>query len=117
MVRTTTSPVLSPTRMHSPRPWVWRTSSVCAHGDLHGQGGIAGAQGVVFVGNGGAKEDHNAVAEHLVHRALEAVHGVHHAVEGRVQQPLGGSRIEAADELRCVLDIGEEHGDLFAPAF
>ena len=26
-----------------------------AHGGLHGQGGVAGAQGMVFVGNGGAK--------------------------------------------------------------
>ena len=69
-----------------------------AHGGLHGQGRVAGAQGVVFVGNGGAKQGHDAVAQHLIHRALEAVHGVHHALQGRVEQALGGFRVEAADE-------------------
>ena len=90
---------------------------VGAHGGLHGQGGIAGAQGVIFVGNRGAKEGHDAIAEHLVHRALEAVHGVHHAVEGGVQQLLGGFWIEAADELRRIFDVGEEHRDLLAFTF
>ena len=88
-----------------------------AHGRLHGQGGIAGAQGVVFVGNGGAKQGHNAVAEHLIHRALEAVHGVHHEVEGGIEELLGGFGIEAADEFRRVLEVGKEHRDLLALAF
>jgi hypothetical protein len=44
-----------------------------AHRGLHGQGGVAGAQGVVFVANGGAKQGHDAVAEHLIDGALEAV--------------------------------------------
>ena len=68
------------------------------HGRLHGQGRVASAQGVIFVGNGRPKQGHNAVAQHLVHRALEAVHGIHHVLQGRVQQPLSDFWIEAADE-------------------
>ena len=95
-----------------------RTSSVVgAHRGLHGQGRVAGAQGVVFVGNGGAKQGHDAVAEHLVDGALEAVHGVHHAVDGRIEELLGGFGIEAADEFRRVFEIGKQHGDLLALAF
>ena len=72
---------------------------------------------MVFVGNGGAKQGHNAVAEHLVHRALEAVHGVHHAVQGRIEELLGGFGIEAADEFGGVFEVGKEHRDLLALAF
>ncbi len=56
---------------------------------LHRQGGVAGAQGVVLVGNGRAKQGHDAIAQHLVHRALKAVHGVHHALQGRIEELLG----------------------------
>ena len=49
---------------------------------LHRQGGIAGAQGVVLVGNGRTEHGHEAIARHIVHRALKTVHGVHHAAAG-----------------------------------
>jgi hypothetical protein len=87
------------------------------HGRLHGQGGIAGAQGVIFVGNRGAKQGHDAVAEHLIHRALEAVHGVHHAMDGGIEELLRGFGVEAADEFGRVLEIGKEHGHLLPLAF
>jgi hypothetical protein len=45
---------------------------VGAHGALQGQGGIAGPQGVIFMGDGSTKQGHNAVAEYLVDGALEA---------------------------------------------
>ena len=32
--------------------------------------------------------------KHLVDRALVAVHGVHHVVQGRIEELLGGFRIE-----------------------
>ena len=63
-----------------------------AHRGLHGKGGVAGAQRVVFVGNGGAEQRHNAVAEHLVDGALEAVHGVHHVVDARGRGAAGRLR-------------------------
>ena len=95
-----------------------RTSSVIgAHRGLHGQGGVAGAQRVVFVGNGRAEQGHNAVAEHLVDGALEAVHGVHHVVDSGVEELLGGFGIKAADEFRRVLEVSKQHGDLLALAF
>ena len=89
---------------------------VGAHGGLHRQGGIAGAQGVVLVGNGGTEQGHNAIAEHLVHRALEAVHGVHHAVQRRVEELLGGFGVEAANQLGGVFEIGKQHRHLLALA-
>ena len=88
-----------------------------AHGGLHRQGGIAGAQGMVFMRDGGAKQGHDAVAQHLIHGALEAVHRIHHALKGRVQQPLGGFRVYAADELCRVLEVGKEDRHLLAFAF
>jgi hypothetical protein len=72
---------------------------------------------VILVGNGGAEKGHNAITQYLVHRAFVAVHGVHHEVNRRVQQVLGGFRVKALDELGGILDIGKEHGDLFAFAF
>ena len=86
-------------------------------GALHGQGGIAGAQGVVLVGNGGTKERHNAIAQHLVDGTLEAVHGVHHQMNGRIEELLGGFGVEALNEPGGVLEVGKEHGDLLALAF
>ena len=62
---------------------------IAAHGGLHGQGGVTGPHGVILMGHGRAKQRHDAVAQHLVHRALVAVHGVHHDVQGRVQELLG----------------------------
>jgi hypothetical protein len=38
-------------------------------------------------------------------------------LKGRVQQPLGGFRVKAADELRRVLEVGKEYGDLLALTF
>ena len=90
---------------------------IAPHRRLHGQGGIAGAQGVVFVGDGGTKQRHNAIAQHLVDGALEAVHRVHHAMQGRIEELLGRFGIEARDQLRRALEVGKQHGDLLALAF
>ena len=68
-------------------------------GALQGQGGVTGAQGVILVGNGRPEQGHNAVAKHLVHRALITVHGVHHDMDGRVQSCWAASGSQALDEL------------------
>src|SRR4029450_3503147 len=104
IARTTTSPELRPTRIRSSRPRVRRTSSV--------EGCIAGAQGVILVGNGGTEQGHDAVPQHLIHRALEAVYGGHHALQGRIEELLRGFGIEATDEFCGVLEVGKKHGDL-----
>ena len=59
--------------------------TVAPHGVLHGQGGVAGAHGVILVGQRRPKQRHNAVAHDLVHRALIAMHGGHEAVQYRVE--------------------------------
>jgi hypothetical protein len=68
------------------------------------------------MGNGRPKQRHNAIAEDLVHRALVAVHGLHHGVQGWVKEPPGLFRIKARDQLRGALNIGKQHGDLLALA-
>ena len=45
---------------------------------LHAQGGVTGADGVVLERHRRAEQRHDAVAHHLVHRALVLAHGVHH---------------------------------------
>jgi hypothetical protein len=42
------------------------------------------------------------------------VHGVHHALQGRIEEVLGGFRVEVADQLGGAFEVGKEHGDLFA---
>jgi len=39
-----------------------RGLGILAYGGLHGQGGVTGPQGVIFMGNGRAKQGHDAVA-------------------------------------------------------
>ena len=69
------------------------------------------------MGNGGPEQGHDAVAQHLVDGALEAVHGVHHVVEGGIEELLGGFGVEAPDQLGRVLQVGKQHRDLLALAF
>jgi hypothetical protein len=45
------------------------------------------------------------------------VHGVHHDVQRRVQKPAGLFGIKTLDQLGRALEVGKEHGDLFALAF
>jgi hypothetical protein len=57
-----------------------------AQGGLHPKGRVAGAQGVVLVGERSAEECHDAVAHHLVHRALVAVDRLDHTGEHWIEQ-------------------------------
>src|SRR5438093_11345255 len=59
-----------------------------------------------FMGNGRAKQGHNTVAEHLIDSALEAVHSVHHAVDGWIEQLLGGFGIKTPDDFSPRLKPG-----------
>jgi hypothetical protein len=53
---------------------------IVPHCRLHGQGGVTGTGGMIFVGDWRTKQGHNTIAQYLVHRALKAVNGVHHGV-------------------------------------
>jgi hypothetical protein len=90
---------------------------ILAHGCLHGQGGVAGSQGMVLMGQGRAKEGHEAITQNLVHRALIAVHSVHHGVQDGVEELLCGFRVEVANQLGGTSDVGKQDGDLLAFAF
>jgi len=45
------------------------------------------------------------------------VHGVHHVLEGRIKECLGGFRIKVTDQFSRPFEVGKEHGDLLAFAF
>ena len=45
-------------------------------------------------GRSAPKEGHDAIAHDLVHRAFIAVHGVHHALQGRIEELPGLFRVE-----------------------
>jgi hypothetical protein len=84
---------------------------------LHLEPGIAGADGVVLVRNRGAEQRHDPVAHHLVHRALVAVHGVHHVCEDRVEDLARFLGIAVGEQLHRALEIREEDGHLLPFAF
>ena len=91
--------------------------SILAHSSLHRQRRVTGPHGVVFVGHWRPEQGHDAVAQYLVDRALVAMHGVHHAVQGGIQEPLGGFGVEVGDELGRPFQVGKQHRDLLALAF
>ena len=63
-----------------------------------------------------AEERHDAVAHHLVDRALVAVDGLHHALEHRVEELASVFRVTISRQLHRALEVGEEDGDLLALA-
>ena len=87
---------------------------VVADGLLHGKGRVAGAHGVVLVGQGGAEKRHDAVAHDLVDGALVAVHRFHQALEDRVQELPGVLRVAVGEQLERAFHVGEEHRHLLA---
>ena len=48
---------------------------------------------MILMGNGGAKQRHDAITHHLVDGTLIAMHGVHHALQHRVEELPGLFRI------------------------
>ncbi len=72
---------------------------------------------VVLVGDRRAEDRHDAVAQHLVDRALVGVHGVHHHLLERIEQRAHFFRIEVLHEVGRPLDVGEQDGHLLALAF
>jgi hypothetical protein len=83
----------------------------------HRQRGAAGALGVILACDGRAEQRHDAVAGELVDRAVGVVDGVGEHLEEAVHQLAPGLRVELLCEVHRSLDIGEQHGDLFALAF
>jgi hypothetical protein len=63
--------------------------AIVSHSLLHAQRRVAGAHGMVFMGNGGPEEGHNAIPHHLVDGAFVAVYSLDHALQDRVEQLAG----------------------------
>jgi hypothetical protein len=91
--------------------------SVLLHRRLHGEGGIAGAHGMVLVRNRRPKQRHDAITHDLIDGALAAVHGVHHAFEHRIQQRARLFRVAVGQQLHRAFEVGKEHRDLLALTF
>ncbi len=83
---------------------------------LHPERGIARADGVVFVRERRAERRHDSVAHHLVHRALVAVHSVHHVGEDRVEDLARFLGIAVGEQLHGALEIGEQNRHVLALA-
>jgi hypothetical protein len=91
--------------------------TVARHGLLHAQCRIAGAHGMVFMGNGGAEEGHNSIPHHLVDDTLVAVHGLDHALQHWVQELAGLLGVALGQQLHGPLQVRKQHGNLLAFAF
>src|SRR5262245_14680618 len=71
---------------------------------------------MVFMGKRGAEEGKDAVASGLHDEALIAVDGVHHQLQGGIDEAAGGFGVEVFNERGGVLDIGKQRGDGLALA-
>jgi hypothetical protein len=86
---------------------------IMLHGLLHSQGRIAGPHRVVFMGNRRPEQGHNPIAHDLIHGALIAMHGGHHALQHRVEELPGLLRIAVSqDEFQRPLQVRKEHRDV-----
>jgi hypothetical protein len=84
---------------------------VLLHALLHAERRIAGTHGVVLVSEWRAEERHDAVAHHLVDRALVAVDRLHHPLEDWIEEFARLLGVTIGEQLHRALEIGEQHGD------
>ena len=85
--------------------------AILRDGLLHAQGRIEGALGVVFVGNRGAKQREDAVAQRLRHIALVAVHRFHHEPQSGIDNVPSFFRVEVFQQRHRPLDVGKQRRD------
>jgi hypothetical protein len=72
---------------------------------------------MILMGDGSAKEGHDAITQNLIDRALIAMHGIHHAMQDWVEKPLRHLGIEVLNQLCGAFDVGKQDGHLLAIAF
>jgi len=65
----------------------------------------------------GAEQRHDAVAHHLIHRSLVAVHRLDHFLQHRIEHRAGFLGVAIGKQLHRSFEIGEQDGDLFSLAF
>ena len=78
---------------------------------LHAQGGVAGALGMVFVGNGSPKQREDAIAQGLRHIALVAMHRGHHTLQGGIDDAPRLLGVQVLQQRHGALDVGEQGGN------
>ena len=118
MVRTTTSPAFSPTRICRGTPvGPLDFGGILLHRGLHGQGGVARPHRVVFMGQGCPKQRHDAITHNLIDRALVAMHRRHHAFQDGIKELPSLFRVAIRQQLHGAFEVGKQHGDLLALAF
>ena len=91
-----------------------RVLGIALDGLVHAEGRIACAYRMVLVGERGAEERHDPIAHDLVHRALVAVHRLHHPLEDGIEDPPRLLRVPIGEQLRRPLHVGEEDRHLLA---
>ena len=72
------------------------------------------APGMVLMGDGGAEQRHEAVAEELVDVAFVAMNGIEGKLEEPVQDVVHGLRPELLGHARRARQVAEQHRDLLA---
>jgi hypothetical protein len=80
------------------------------------EGRVARAMGVVLVGDGGAEEGHDPVAEELVDRPFEAVNAFREDLEEATEDSAPFFGVEVFGDVHGPLDVREHHGHLLALA-
>ena len=90
---------------------------IALQGLLHRQRRIAGPYRMVFMGQGGTKQRHDAVAHDLVDGPLVAMHRGHHVFQDRIEELPGLLGVALGQEFHGALQVGKQHGDLLAFAF
>ena len=69
---------------------------------------------MVLMGDGGPKQRHNTIAQHLVDGPLEAMYGVHQAFEDRVEELPRFLGVALGEQLHGALEVGKEDSHLLA---
>ena len=90
--------------------------AILRHRLLHAQGRIEGALGVVFMGDRGAKQREDAVAQRLRHIALVAMHRLHHEPQSGIDNVPGFLGVEVFQQRHRPLDVGKQRRDGLALA-
>jgi len=69
---------------------------------------------VVLLRQRRSEQGHDAIAHHLVDRAVVVMDRLHHALQDRVEKLAGLLRVAIRQQLHRALEIGEQHRDLLA---
>ena len=71
---------------------------------------------MVFMGKRRAEQGKDAIAQHLRHIALIAMHRVHHQLQGRINNRPRLFWVQSFNQRRRAFEIGKQGGDGFALA-